>query len=73
MASVEKARSKRGGYVVRYRGPDRKPRAKTFRRKVDADQFAKTVDVDVYRGDWIDPSAGQVLLSDFGAAGGHRP
>jgi integrase len=67
VASIERARSKRGGYVVRYRGPDRKPRTKTFRRKVDADQFAKTVDVDVYRGDWIDPNAGRIVLRDFGA------
>jgi len=41
MASIENSRSKRGGCVVRYRGPDRKPRTKSFRRKVDAEQFAK--------------------------------
>jgi integrase len=67
VASVEKARSKRGGYVVRYRGSDRKPRTQTFRRKIDADNFAKSVDTDVARGDWIDPAGGRMLLSELGA------
>jgi integrase len=44
-----------------------KPRTKTFRRKVDAELFVRTVDTDVMRGDWIDPNAGRVLLRDFGA------
>src|SRR5207244_3948034 len=67
MASIERARSARGGYVVRYRGPDRKARTKTFRRKVDATTFLRTIDTDVIRGDYIDPNAGRVTLREFGA------
>ncbi|MDP9334248.1 MAG: N-terminal phage integrase SAM-like domain-containing protein [Actinomycetota bacterium] len=67
MASIEKARSARGGYVVRYRGPDRKARTKTFRRRIDATTFLRTIDTDVIRGDYIDPNAGRVTLREFGA------
>ena len=67
MASIEKARKKRGGWVVRYRDPARKPRTKTFARKVNAQMFLRTVETDIVRGDWIDPAAGRVSLAEFGA------
>src|SRR4051812_39609829 len=65
MASVEKSRNKRGGYVVRYRGPDRKPRTQTFRKRADADRFLRTVEADIIRGTWVDPAAGKLLLRDW--------
>jgi len=67
MASIEKARSKRGGYIVRYRGPDRKQRSQTFARHVDAKAFAESVETDVRRGTWTDPAGRKELLSDWHA------
>jgi integrase len=49
-----------GRWLVRYRDPDRREHVKTFDRKVDADNFAKTTDADMLRGDYIDPRAGRV-------------
>ena len=66
MASIERAKTQRTGYVVRYRGPDRKPRSKTFKRKADAESFLRTVEADVMRGTWVDPNAGKILLRDWG-------
>ncbi len=66
MASIERAKTQRTGYVVRYRGPDRKPRSKTFKRKGDAESFLRTVEADVLRGTWVDPNAGKILLRDWG-------
>ena len=66
MASIERAKTQRTGYVVRYRGPDRKPRSKTFRRKADAESFLRTVEADVLRGTWVDPHAGKILLREWG-------
>jgi integrase len=65
VASLEKSRNKRGGYVVRYRGPDRKQRSQTFRKRADADRFFRTVEADVIRGTWVDPTAGRILLSEW--------
>ena len=66
MASIERAKTQRTGYVVRYRGPDRKPRSKTFKRKADAESFLRTVEADVMRGTWVDPNAGKILLREWG-------
>ena len=52
MASIEK---RNGKYRVRYRDPSAGNRSRTFRRKADADRFAREVEVDKDRGDWIDP------------------
>lgn len=65
MASVEKSRNKRGGYVVRYRGPDRKPRTQTFRKRLDADRFLRTVEADIIRGTYVDPMAGRLLFGEW--------
>ena len=73
MASIEKSRNQRSGYVVRYRDPARKPRTQTFRRKVDAERFRRTVEADVMRGDWIDPNAGRELVASLARDGGPRP
>jgi integrase len=65
VASIEKSRNKRGGYVVRYRGADRKQHSQTFKRKVDADRFLRTVEADVLRGTWVDPQLAKVTFEEY--------
>jgi hypothetical protein len=40
-------------------------RSRTFRRKIDAQQFADAVEADKARGTFIDARAGQQSLADF--------
>lgn len=65
MASVERARTKQGGWTVRYRDDRRRSRAKTFQRKADADRFASTVEADMLRGEWIDPRLGRLTFDEW--------
>ena len=60
MADVQK-RETAGGvrWDVRYRDDARKQRKRSFERKVDAVRFARSVETDLLRGDWIDPKRGQ--------------
>ncbi len=68
MASIRKrAPEDGGGYQVRYAGSDRKSHARTFRRKVDAQRFARSVEVDLDRGTWLDPKLGRVTFGEFSA------
>lgn len=60
MASIER---RSGGYRVRYRDPAGHNRSRTFKRKVDAERFAREVEVDMDRGAWIDPKGADVPLS----------
>lgn len=46
-------------YDVKYREPDGRQRKKTFRRRVDADAFAVTVEADKLRGTYLDIDAGK--------------
>jgi integrase len=69
MANVEKRQTASGPrYDVRYRDPRRKPRKKTFRRKLDADRFAREVETDIRRGEWIDPRRGRGTFEDWWAS-----
>lgn len=52
-------------YKVRYRDPDRRERSKTFLRKIDAEEFARSVETDIRRGDYLDPAAGKVTLESW--------
>lgn len=54
-------------YRVRWRESDGRARAKTFRRKVEADRFAAMVSADIVRGHYIDPDAGKVRFDDYAA------
>ncbi len=47
MSSIGK---RNGKYRVRYRDPDGASRSRTFRRKADAERFAREVEVDKDRG-----------------------
>ena len=63
MASIEK---RSGKYRVRYRDPSGRNRGRTFLRKADADRFAREVEVDMDRGDWIDPRKPTIALERVG-------
>ena len=67
MSHVRARRTQAGErrYEVRYRGPDRRERSKTFRRKVDADRFAKEVDIEIARGAWVDPRKASMPFADW--------
>ena len=62
MAAIEK---RNGHYRVRYRDPSGHQRSRTFRRKVDAERFAREVEVDMDRGQWIDPHGADVPLEEW--------
>jgi integrase len=62
VASIDKRNDK---YRVRYRDPDGASRSRTFRRKADAERFARTIEVDKDRGQWIDPRGADVALSHW--------
>lgn len=60
MAHVEKRGPQR--YRARFRGPDGKERSKTFKRKVDAERWAASMEVDLARGSWRDPRLAETRL-----------
>lgn len=65
-----------GRYQARYRdeaGAEHTA-AETFGRKADADRWLSTVQADMLRGQWVEPRAGRVVLSEYGADWlAHRP
>jgi integrase len=66
MASIRKRKHEDGGgYQVRYRDPNGRARAKSFKRKVDASQFAQAVEADKARGEWLDPRLARVTLGQY--------
>jgi integrase len=50
---------------ARYRGPDGRVRSRSFDRKVDAERWLDTQLVRIDRGDWSDPTAGDVTLLEW--------
>lgn len=66
MSSVEKRiRNGRTRYRARWRDNDGKQRAKTFDRKIDAQQHLASVDVSLAVGDYVDPRAGRVTFAIY--------
>lgn len=67
MASIKRRRLQRGGvvYDVRYRDPRGRPRERTFKRVDDARAFAKTVEADVVRGEFLDPAKARRKFEEF--------
>jgi integrase len=57
MSSVDK--TGHGTYRVRFRTPDGRSRSKTFKRRVDADAFAATVETSKLQGTYTDPALGK--------------
>ena len=64
MADVQRRVTKTGEvrWDVRYREDARHQRKRSFERKVDAQRFARSVETDLLRGDWIDPRRGKELF-----------
>lgn len=56
-----------GRYQARYPGTDGVLRAapETYETKSDAEVFLSQVQADQTRGDWIDPTAGEVLFAEY--------
>src|SRR4051812_50209992 len=67
MASVRKRVTGRGASVwdVRYRDNRGRPRSRTFKRAEDARVYAKTVEADLVRGDFLDPAKGRRKFDEF--------
>jgi len=57
-----------GQWQARYRGPDglMRPADTTFATKTDAEVWLTRKEAEILNGDWINPDAGKVLLSDYG-------
>ncbi len=63
MAHVQKRGN--GKYRARYRGPDHKERSKTFRRKIDAENFLAAIVASKSRGDWTDPALARITVGEW--------
>jgi integrase len=59
-----------GRWQARYPGPDGIDRAapETFSGKTDAEVWLTLKEAEIRNGDWIDPDAGKVSLSEYGRA-----
>ena len=57
-----------GRYQARYPGPDGviRPADDTFGTKRDAEEWLTRKEAEILEDDWIDPDAGEVLLTDYG-------
>lgn len=66
MAHVQK-RTRNGNIAwrARYRTVDGRERSKTFPRKTDAEKWVINAQAEMNRGNYIDPTAGQISLSDY--------
>jgi integrase len=62
MASIDK---RDGAYRVRYRDPLGRSRSRSFRRKADAERYARELEVDKDRGNWIDPRGADLPLATW--------
>lgn len=67
MASIQPRTTPSGErrWDVYYRGPDGKQRKKTYKRKVDAQRYANTVEADIVRHDWVDPQRGRQPFGEW--------
>ena len=54
-----------GRWQVRYRDPSGEERARTFRRRVDAERFLVTVEADKLRGTWTDPRLEKTAVGEW--------
>ncbi len=55
-------------YRVRYRDPAGRHRSRTFRRRRDAEDFARRVEVEIADGRWRDPAAAKATVAERTAA-----
>lgn len=70
MASISKRKLANGGarYDVNYREPSGTKRRRTFAKSYDAHQFAREVEVNKERGQFIDPMGGKTLFGNYARA-----
>jgi hypothetical protein len=54
-----------GEWQTRWKTPERNSRKKNFKRKIDADRLATSVEHHLARGDYVDPSNGKVIFEPF--------
>src|SRR5438067_1747243 len=56
-----------GRWQARYPGPDGvdRPAPKTFATRREADRWLASMGTELARGQWVDPSAGDVSLGDW--------
>ena len=66
MAYIERRRRK-SGWMVRYRDPAGRVHGKAFRRKIDAEHFAVSIETEKIHGTWTDPGRGKVRIEDWAA------
>jgi integrase len=52
-------------WQVRYIDPYGKERSKNFARKVDAEKYLHTVEVEKIKGEWTDPAAGKIRFGEW--------
>lgn len=68
MASIAKRQLAKGvAFDVRYRDPNGRARMKTFRRAEEARSFAKTIEADVVRGDYLQPALARTKFDHWAA------
>ena len=53
---------------ARYRGPDRRERSKSFKRKSDAERWLMQQRSLMARGDWTDPAHGRITFGEYAEA-----
>jgi hypothetical protein len=69
MATIDKYQTSRGEtrYRVRYRTPDnRSTQKRGFKRKIDAERWANTVEFNKMTGEYIAPSLGRITVAELG-------
>lgn len=63
MASID--RQPNGRWRARYRDPQGRSRSRTFDRKAEAERFLSQNDVELRRGEWIDPASRRTLFAEW--------
>ena len=58
---------RKGRYLCTYYDAAGRRRARSFPRKLDAERFLASTQVDQLRGTWVDPSSGRVTVREYGA------
>ena len=63
--AISKRSERPSPWLARYQGPDGKERSKAFRRKVDAERWLVTQEVDRLRGQWTDPRLAKTTFREW--------
>ncbi len=65
MASIREGKDQRRAWQVRWRSPDGRQRTKSFFLKRDALEWKTSLERDLYRGTYVDPNGGRILLKEW--------